>query len=91
MTKVELVKEMLKMAGRKGAAISNMKQWGKTHNTRKNTGYAFDVDGRKIRTKRYWFNDGNIEGQYSLTDYPQSWTRGRLRSVMNKVNKNVIL
>jgi len=91
MTKEELVKEMLKMAGRKGAAISNMKQWGKTHNIQKNTGYAFDVDGRKIRTKRYWFNDGVKEGQFSLTDFPENWKRGRLKSVMKKVNPYVHL
>ena len=91
MTKEELVKEMLKMAGRKGAAISNMKQWGKTHNTQKNTGYAFDVDGRKIRTKRYWFNDGVKESQFSLTEFPKNWKRGRLKSVMKKVNPYVHL
>jgi hypothetical protein len=91
MTKEELVKEMLKMAGQKGAAISNMNQWGKTHNTQKNTGYAFDVDGRKIRTKRYWFNDGVKEGQFSLTEFPKNWKRGRLKSVMIKVNPYVHL
>ena len=91
MTKEKLVKEMLKMAGRKGAEISNMKQWGKTHNTQKNTGYAFNVDGRTIRAKRYWFNDGIKEGQFSLTEFPENWKRGRLKSVMKKVNPYVHL
>lgn len=91
MTKEELVKEMLKMAGRKGADISNMKRWGKTHITEKSTGYALDVDGRKIRTKRYWFNNGVKEGQFSLTEFPENWKRGRLKSVMSKVNPHVHL
>jgi len=92
MTKEELVKEVLKMAGRKGAAASNLKQWGITEKkTHKKTGYSLDVDGRKIRTKRYWFNDGTTEGQFSLNDHPIGWNRGRLKSVMKKTNPFVHL
>ena len=50
-----------------------------------------DVDGRKVRTKRYWFNNGVSEGQYSLTEFPENWKRGRLKSVMAKTNKFVVL
>jgi hypothetical protein len=91
MTKEELVKEMLKMAGQKGAKISNMKRWGTVRKTHKKTGYSLDVDGRKIRTKRYWFNNGTTEGQYSLDDHPEGWLRGRLKSVMIKTNPFVHL
>jgi len=91
MTKEELVKEMLKMAGRKGAEISNRNRWGEIKKTHKKTGYLLDVDGRKIRTKRYWFNNGTAEGQYSLNDYPEGWIRGRLKSVMIKTNPFVHL
>lgn len=92
MTKEQIVKEMLQKAGQKGAAISNMKQWGKTKKTvKRDSGYPVEVDGRKIRAKRYWFNNDIIEGQYSLDDYPVGWNRGRLKSVMIKTNKHVHL
>jgi len=103
MTTDECYKIAIREGAKKGARASNLKRWGigsyadlgmeviPHWKLPKNSKYPVNVDGRKVRSKRYWFNDGNIEGQYSLTDYPQSWTRGRLRSVMNKVNKNVIL
>ena len=76
---------------------SNMKRWGVgsyddgiSYWKRKST-YAPDVDGRKVRTKRFWFNNGEKEGQFSLDEYPENWSRGRLRSVMNKVNPHVSL
>ena len=90
-TKEELVRELLKMAGRKGAAISNKKQWGSFKKTHKRTGYLMEIDGRKIRTKRYWFNNGITEGQFSLEEYPGGWSRGRLKSVMKKINPFVHL
>ena len=43
------------------------------------SGYDKDVDGRKIRSKRYWFNDGINEGQFALDNYPEGWIRGRPR------------
>ena len=96
MKKEELIKELLKAAGRKGARISNMKQHReKPYNEipfwKRNSPYAPDVDGRKIRAKRFWFNDNVTEGQFSLDDYPENWKRGRLRSVMNKTNPHVHL
>ena len=97
MSKEELVKELLSIAGRKGARKSNMKQWGVgSHDDgisswKRKSSYAPDVDGRKVRSKRFWFNDGEKEGQFSLDNYPENWTRGRLRSVMNKVNPHVSL
>ena len=92
MTKQEIVKKMLSIAGQKGAKISNMKQWGKIKKTvKRDSGYPIDVDGRKIRTKRYWFNDGVTEGQFSLDNFPINWKRGRLKSVMKKINPNVHL
>jgi hypothetical protein len=91
MAKEELVRELLKMAGRKGAEIANRNRWGEIKKTHKKTGYLLDVDGRKIRTKRYWFNNGTTEGQYSLDNHPEGWTRGRLKSVMIKTNPFVHL
>lgn len=49
-------------------------------------GYAKGVDGRKIRTKRYWYNNGVSEGQFGLNEAPDGWNRGRLKSVMNRIN-----
>jgi hypothetical protein len=80
--------------GKKGAKIANDKRkksiTGKWIDTGIPSPYAKGIDGRKIRNKRYWFNDGITEGQYSLEDYPTGWNRGRLRSVMKKVNPFVI-
>jgi hypothetical protein len=90
-SKKELVSELLKISGKKGADATNMKRWGKTNKTHKHTGYSVDVDGRKIRTKRYWFNNDITEGQFSLTEFPEGWKRGRLKSVMIKFNRYVHL
>ena len=80
--------------GKKGSKISNAKRkkslTGKYIDTGIPSPYPKGIDGRKIRNKRYWFNNGITEGQYSLEDHPQNWMRGRLRSVMKKVNPFVI-
>ena len=77
-----------------GAAITNAKRrvgdttipWHK-----RQSGYAVDVDGRKVRAKRFWFNDGNTEGQFPLDEFPEGWQRGRLKSTLAKSFKNVSL
>ena len=82
---------------KKGARLTNLKRWGiAVHEDgltpwKRESGYAMDVDGRKVRAKRYWFNNGVNEGQYSLTEFPENWKRGRLKSVMAKTNKFVVL
>lgn len=87
----------IKEGAKKGARITNLKRWGVASyddglsSTKRKSGYAMDVDGRKVRTKRYWFNNGVSEGQYSLTEFPENWKRGRLKSVMAKTNKFVVL
>lgn len=91
----------IKEGGKNGAKIGNMRRWGVHVKFRddpdfipyhkRQSGYSKDVDGRKVRLKRYWFNNGVKEGQFSLEDYPDNWVRGRLRSVMNKTNPNVSL
>jgi len=97
MTKEELVKEMLSLAGRKGALKSNLKQHGTTSKFdgvpywKRFSDYPVGVDGRKVRTKKYWFNNDVKEGQFSLNDFPKGWKRGRLKSVMKKTNPNVRL
>lgn len=87
--------------GKEGARIANMKRWGSHIKFKddpdylpfhkRSSGYAKNVDGRKVRSKRYWFNDGVTEGQYSLDGQPEGWSRGRLRSVMRKTNPYVSL
>ena len=87
----------IREGAKKGARASNLKRWGigsyddglSWH--KRQSGYAMDVDGRKVRAKRYWFNDGKTEGQFSLDDHPKGWSRGRLKSVMKKANPYVRL
>ena len=87
----------IREGAKKGARLTNLKRWGiAVHEDgltpwKRESGYAMDVDGRKIRAKRYWFNDNVSEGQYSLDDYPYGWIRGRLKSVMKKTNPYVSL
>jgi hypothetical protein len=81
---------------RKGAAIVNARRAipGKDPKLPYHkwlSGYSQDVDGRKVRTKRFWFNDGVSEGQFSLEDFPEGWKRGRLKSSTSKSFKNVSL
>lgn len=76
--------------GRKIAKKPKISLTGKFIDTGIPSPYPKGIDGRKIRNKRYWFNDGNIEGQYSLEDYPTGWNRGRLKSVMKKTNPFVL-
>ena len=96
MDKQELIRQMLSIAGREGARKANITRGCKTDGLalkpwKRQSGYSFDVDGRKVRTKRYWFNDGVTEGQYPLTEHPDGWNRGRLKSVMKKTNPFVQL
>jgi|694.fasta_scaffold01636_31 hypothetical protein len=89
----------IREGAKKGAAITNAIRWG--NGKKSATGkwirsgvpspYEKGTDGRKIRNKRYWFNDGVSEGQFSLEDYPKDWVRGRLKSVMKKTNPYVSL
>jgi hypothetical protein len=91
----------IREGAKKGAVNGNRTRWGpdikfKTDpdyvpSYKKQFGYDVSVDGRKVRTKRYWFNDGQKEGQFSLDNYPDGWKRGRLKSVMKKTNKYVSL
>jgi hypothetical protein len=91
----------IREGAKKGSRIGNMKRWGSHIKFKddpdfipyykRQSGYNKDVDGRKVRSKRYWFNDGNTEGQFSLEDYPENWVRGRLKSVMKKMNPYVSL
>ena len=81
MTKEELVKEMLSMAGKRGAAITNSK---KAPAVRK---YPVGVDGRKIRKKKNWYNNGEVEGQFELDNQPEGWVRGRLSKSMAAATK----
>lgn len=77
---------------KKGAAISNAKRFGPLSGfIPKDRKYPKGIDGRKIRSQRYWFNDGVSEGQFSLTEHPEGWNRGRLKSVMKKTNPHVSL
>lgn len=94
--KQELIRQRLSYFGSIGARKANMTRWGRSHSDgisswKRKTGYPMDVDGRKTRTKRFWFNNGKIEGQFSLDSYPEGWSRGRLKSVMKKVNPHVQL
>ncbi len=94
MDKEELIRQMLSNAGKKGARKANITRGCQTDGLpywKRHSGYAVDVDGRKIRAKRYWFNDGVTEGQFSLTEHPEGWMRGRLKSVMKKTNPFVQL
>lgn len=94
MDKQELIRQMLSIAGKEGARKANITRGCRTDGLpswKRQSGYALDVDGRKVRTKRYWFNDGATEGQYSLTERPDGWNRGRLKSVMKKTNPFVQL
>ncbi len=79
------IREGAKMGARK----SNIKRWGSdvifkddpryVPYSKRQFGYSVDVDGRKVRSKRFWFNDGIKEGQFSLEDPPSGWVRGRLK------------
>lgn len=87
----------IKEGAKKGARLTNLKRWGiasyddGVSSWKRKSGYAMDVDGRKVRAKRYWFNDNVTEGQYSLDDYPNGWNRGRLKSTMKKTNPYISL
>ena len=62
-----------------GAAITNAKRW---HNhVKKERKYPLGVDGRKVRTKKNWYHNGNEEGQFELGNAPEGWERGRLKGV----------
>ncbi len=74
---------------KKGARITNSIRW--TDHIPKKRKYPVGIDGRKIRSQRYWFNNGVSEGQFSLTEHPEGWNRGRLKSVMKKTNPHVSL
>lgn len=96
MDKQELIRQMLSIAGKEGARKANITRGCKSDGFtlkpwKRQSEYSLDVDGRKVRAKRYWFNDGVTEGQYSLTEHPDGWNRGRLKSVMKKTNPFVQL
>lgn len=74
---------------KEGARRANAIRW-KNHVPRERK-YPVGTDGRKIRSQRYWFNNGVSEGQFSLTEHPEGWNRGRLKSVMKKTNPHVSL
>jgi hypothetical protein len=74
---------------KKGAELTNALRWA--NHTKKERKYPLGTDGRKIRAQRYWFNNGDKEGQFSLNDHPDGWQRGRLKSVMKKTNPHVSL
>lgn len=74
---------------KEGARKTNAIRW--TDHLPKEKKYPVGIDGRKIRSQRYWFNNGVSEGQFSLTDHPEGWQRGRLKSVMKKTNPHVSL
>jgi len=72
---------------KKGAVITNAKRTRGDPNVpyhKRVSGYEVDVDGRKVRTKRYWFNDDESEGQFSLDQFPEGWQRGRLKKSTEK-------
>lgn len=48
--------------------------------------YAPGIDGRKVRSKRFWFNDGTTEGQFA--ESPEGWKKGRLASSMRYASKS---
>ena len=79
----------IKEGAKKGAATTNAKRW--LNHLKIERVYPKGIDGRKIRSKRYWFNNDVSEGQYSLNDHPDGWNRGRLKSVMKKTNPHVSL
>lgn len=91
----------IKEGSKKGGKNACLKRWGDHIKFKDDPdfipyhkrffGYDKNVDGRKIRTKRYWFNNGVLEGQFSLEEYPENWVRGRLKSVMKKTNPYVSL
>lgn len=89
----------IREGAKKGAAITNAIKWangpksatGKWIRAGIPSPYEKGIDGRKIRNKRYWFNNGVSEGQFSLEDHPTDWVRGRLKSVMKKINPHVSL
>ena len=72
-----------------GAKKANAIRWA--NHTPKERKYPVGVDGRKIRVQRYWFNDGNKEGQFSLAEHPKGWQRGRLKASLAKSFKNISL
>ena len=37
--------------------------------------------GKKKKSKCFWYNDGTTEGQFELNKGPEGWTRGRLKRV----------
>lgn len=60
-----------------GAKITNGKRW--SNHIKKERQYPLGTDGRRVRTKRYWYNNGISEGQFDLDAAPENWTRGRLK------------
>lgn len=86
---------------KKGGRIGNIRRWGEGLKFRddpdfipyhkRQFGYDVGVDGRKVRSKRFWYNDGVKEGQFALNEAPPGYIRGRLKSVMNRINSNVKL
>ena len=60
-----------------GAKITNEKRW--SNHSKKERQYPLGIDGRKIRTKRFWYNNGIEENQFDLNSAPDGWTRGRLK------------
>lgn len=86
----------IREGAKKGASVTNAKRAivGKDPSIplhKWKSGYSVDVDGRTVRSKRYWFNDGKAEGQFALDNYPNEWQRGRLKSILAKSFKNVSL
>lgn len=79
----------IREGAKKGARIANFRRWGSdvifkddpkyVPYSKRQFGYSIEVDGRKVRSKRFWFNDGTSEGQFSLEDPPVGWVRGRLK------------
>lgn len=72
-----------------GAKITNEIRWKnkQTSPTKKYikpgifSPYEKGIDGRKIRKNRYWFNNGIVEGQFSLENHPPMWLRGRIKKL----------
>lgn len=86
----EIISISIKEGAKTGAKKANLKRWGNNclfkndpnyiPYWKRKYGYPKDVDGRKIRSKKYWFNDGKKESQFSLEEFPDGWKRGRLKN-----------
>lgn len=98
MTSDECAYEAMRIGSLKGIKAAIESRWG--GNYQKNpTGkwikpgipspYEKGIDGRKIRAKRYWYNNGKQENQFELCGAPSDWNRGRLKSVLKKMNPHV--